>query len=134
MNSSKSFSPLHGNRRPGSKAALPKSGSRPRDAFGVKPLHGLIAAVVADLGLGDKLLEAQACLAWNEAVGPALARHTQPVRVRHGRLEVEVPSAVWRHQLNFMKQDIVTRINHALGQEVLEDLVLINGRRSEKSA
>ena len=91
-------------------------------------MKGLIAAVVADLGLEDKLLEARARLAWAEAVGPVLARHTKPVRVRHGRMEVEVPSAVWRQQLSFMKRDIITRINHALGQEVLGDLILINGR------
>ena len=81
--------------------------------------------MIADLGLSHKLAECRAKLAWEEAVGPFLARRTRPLRVRNGRLEVGVGSAVWRNQLIFMQRDIVARINDLVGEEVIKELVLL---------
>ena len=89
-------------------------------------LHGLLEAVVEDLGVEEKLAECRVRMVWEEAVGPALAQYTRPLRVRRGYLEVAVPSAVWRTQLSFMQRDIVARINELMGGEVVEELKLLN--------
>ena len=89
-------------------------------------LNGLLDAVAADLGVDQKLAECRARIAWEEAVGPALAEHTRPIRVRRGHLEVAVPSGIWRTQLSFMQLDIVARINELLGAEVVKGLKLLN--------
>ena len=65
-------------------------------------------------------------MAWEEAVGPTLAQYTSPLRLSKGYLEVAVPSAVWRTQLNFMQRDIATRINALLGEKVIKGLKLLN--------
>ena len=93
-----------------------------------EPLGGLLEAVIADLGLAPKLLEYRARQVWEEAAGPTLARQSRPLRVRRGRMEVAVQSAVWRNQLSFMKQDIIARINDLVGQKAIEDLILVNQR------
>ena len=69
-------------------------------------------------------------MAWKEAVGPTLAQHTSPLRLSKGYLEVAVPSAVWRTQLNFMQRDIAARINELLGSQVLKGLKLLNQSES----
>ena len=89
-------------------------------------LHGLLDAAVEDLGIEQKLVECRARMAWEEAVGPALAQYTSPLRLSKGYLEVAVPSAVWRTQLNFMQRDIAARINELLGGKVVEGLKLLN--------
>ena len=89
-------------------------------------LHGLLEAAVEDLGIEQKLVECRARMAWEEAVGPALAQYTSPLRLSKGYLEVAVPSAVWRTQLNFMQRDIAARINELLGGKVVEGLKLLN--------
>lgn len=89
-------------------------------------LHGLLDAAVEELGINEKLVECRARMAWEEAVGPALAQYTRPLRLSKGFLEVAVPSAVWRTQLNFMQRDITTRINTLLGEKVVEGLKLLN--------
>lgn len=94
-------------------------------------LGGLIGAVVADLGLTDKLGEFQTLQVWKDAVGPALAQHTRPIRVYKGRIDVAVPSAVWRNQLIFMKGDIIARINVLMGKIAVTELRLINQRSEE---
>ena len=93
-------------------------------------LHGLLEAAVEDLGINQKLLECRARMAWEEAVGPTLAQYTSPRRLSKGYLEVAVPSAVWRTQLNFMQRDIAARINELLGGKVVKGLKLLNQSES----
>ncbi len=91
-------------------------------------------AVVADLGIADRLREFQARQTWNDVVGATLAAHSRPLRVRQGRMEVAVPSAVWRAQLSLMKRDIVARLNTAIGADTIRDLVLVNEQIDKRSA
>ena len=94
-------------------------------------LDGLLEAVITDLGAEQKMAECRARMVWEEAVGPALAQHARPLRVRRGFLEVAVPSAVWRTQLSFMQREIVERINALLGREVVKELRLLNQTESD---
>ena len=89
--------------------------------------------MVADLGIADKLQEFRARHVWEEAVGPTLAGHSRPLRVRQSRLEVAVPSAVWRAQLSLMKRDVVARVNALVGAEVIRDLILVNEQTDQRS-
>ena len=104
-----------------------RSGSTPEPprVAGAESLHALLDAVVADWGLSEKLLESKVLLAWEQAAGP-LANHARPLRIRHGKLEIAVPSSVWRTQINFVKQEIIDRINASVGKEIVESLVLLN--------
>ena len=86
----------------------------------------MLEALVEELGLTDKLLDYRARQVWEQAVGPGLVRYARPLRVRRGRMEVAVPSAVWRQQLTFMKQDIIGKINELVGREVIKELILVN--------
>lgn len=107
---------------------MSRSTSRNKER-GVGPptvLHGLLDAAVEDLGIDQKLVECRARMAWEEAVGPNLAQYTSPLRLSKGYLEVAVPSAVWRTQLNFMQRDIAARINELLGEKVVKGLKLLN--------
>ena len=92
----------------------------------VTPLGTLVNQVVHDLGISEKVVECQALLVWNDVVGSSLAQNARPIRVKGGVLEVAVPSAVWRTQLNFMGIDIVKRINGHVGAEIIQELRLIN--------
>ena len=93
----------------------------------------MLDAVVADLGIADKLQEFRARQVWKEAVGPTLAAHSKPLRVRQGRLEIAVPSAVWRAQLSLMKRDVVARVNSLVGAEVIRELILVNEQTDQRS-
>lgn len=111
------------------KADLGKSGStpEPRADAGLETFDRLLDAALADLGLADKVQECRLLLAWEEVAG-ALAAHARPLRIRHSRLEVGVPSPVWRTQLNFVRKEIVERLNARAGRQVIKDLVLVNQR------
>jgi hypothetical protein len=54
--------------------------------------------------------------AWNRAAGPQIGAKAQPDRLREGVLYVRVATSVWMHELQFMKQDIISKLNGILGE------------------
>jgi hypothetical protein len=65
---------------------------------------------------------------WNEVVGPQIAAHAQPAKIRDGVLDVRVDQAVWMQQLQLMKPKILARLNERLGAEVFRDIFWRRGR------
>jgi len=53
--------------------------------------------------------------AWNRAVGPQIGAKAQPDRLREDVLYVRVANSVWMHELQFMKQEIISKLNGILG-------------------
>lgn len=47
---------------------------------------------------------------WNKTVGPMIAAQTCPVQVKGGTLFVKVATSIWMHQLQFLKQDILEKL------------------------
>ena len=104
----------------------PAAGAAVRGDGGPEAVAGLLEGVLEDLGVAGKVRECQALLAWESVAGPQLARHARPMRVQRGRLQLAVPSAVWRTHLSFSKQQLVERINQRLGRRVIRDLIFVN--------
>ena len=53
---------------------------------------------------------------WPDAVGPAVAENSRPVAVKGRVLTVNVTSSAWMQQLQFLKADLIARLNRALGE------------------
>jgi len=61
---------------------------------------------------------------WDAVVGPTLARHARPERLRRGVLVVAVDSAEWMQELQFLKHELRERLNARLGRAVVRDVFL----------
>jgi predicted nucleic acid-binding Zn ribbon protein len=59
---------------------------------------------------------------WDEAVGQTIAQNARPAAFKGKLLIVHVNSPVWIHQLQFLKSDLISRLNAALGRPLIEDL------------
>jgi predicted nucleic acid-binding Zn ribbon protein len=55
---------------------------------------------------------------WEEAVGAAVARHVQPVKLDGKRLIVEVDDPAWATQLRFLEATMRTRLREVAGADV----------------
>ncbi len=86
----------------------------------------LLGTALAELGIEEKLMECQAILAWEKVAKSPLDHHAKPLRMRRGRLELAVPSPIWRTQLSFLKEDMKRQINIWVGSNVVREIVLIN--------
>lgn len=96
------------------------------------PVAQPLARVLRHLGVPttDSLpsLEAR----WAAAVGPALAAHSVPVTVRHGRLLVRVEDPAWASQLRWMEQQVVATLREGPGFETLRALEVRVGPASAR--
>lgn len=65
---------------------------------------------------------AQVWSLWHSAVGDVIAKNTRPEAFKGKLLLVNVISPTWMHQLQFLKQDIINKVNQALGKELVSDI------------
>ena len=59
---------------------------------------------------------------WNETVGETIAQNARPAAFKGNLLIVHVSNSTWIHQLQFLKNDIITRLNTALGKPLLKEI------------
>lgn len=59
---------------------------------------------------------------WDEAVGETIAKNARPAAVSGKLLIVHVTSSTWIHQLQFLKNDMINRLNTALGKPLIAEI------------
>ncbi|MFN5069465.1 MAG: DUF721 domain-containing protein [Bacteroidota bacterium] len=76
-------------------------------------------------GLQRKVEEIKLVQLWPEIAGEFIARNTSDLQVRDRRLIIRVNSSVIKHQLLISRDTIIQRVNQFMGQEYINDLVLL---------
>lgn len=59
---------------------------------------------------------------WKKVVGPAIAENTQPEVIKGKLLLVNVSSSPWMQQLQFLKPELIEKLNETLGKELVGDI------------
>ena len=59
---------------------------------------------------------------WKDVVGPAIAENTSPEAIKGKLLLVHVSSAPWMQQLQFLKPELIEKLNETIGKEVVGDI------------
>jgi hypothetical protein len=59
---------------------------------------------------------------WDEAVGADIAANAQPAAFKGNLLLVHVTNSTWIHQLQFLKTDIISKLNTALGKPLITEI------------
>lgn len=85
-------------------------------------LGGVVNNTLDELGLRSRVLEHQAVDRWAEVVGPHIASSSTAQRVQDGILFVGCKSSMWANELALHKDQIVKRLNKALGRGVVKDI------------
>jgi hypothetical protein len=88
---------------------------------GVKKIDSILERLIQERGLDPKLLEQKALAGWKDAVGALIARYTRPVSLVDGRLTVYASNSVWVTELSLLKPQVISKINAAVGQQVVKD-------------
>ena len=87
----------------------------------------LVEQLLSSKGLTTQLKKYQTWSCWNDVVGPQIARHAQPLRIRDRILEVRVSQPAWMQQLQLLKPKILQQLNERLNEELIEDIYLKRG-------
>ena len=82
-----------------------------------------IAAVLLELGMGKKIRQYEVFNLWESIVGEQIAKVAVAERISGSKLFVRVSRATWRNELIFLKQELITKINRALNEEIISDII-----------
>ena len=91
-----------------------------------KPIGDSIRALRADVEPPTLLAAVQGC--WEQAVGERVAAEARPVRDREGTITVECRAATWAQELDLLQDELLARVNEALGEPRVRGLRLIVGK------
>jgi predicted nucleic acid-binding Zn ribbon protein len=80
----------------------------------------------------EHLAQVRVLREWEGVVGPRVARVTRALAVRNGVLCVAVRGAVWKAELEYLKDDIIAAVNERLGRAAVQGIRLTSGYRDEK--
>jgi hypothetical protein len=59
---------------------------------------------------------------WDQAVGPQISAQTFPEHIKRGVLRVKVATSLWLHQLQFMKEEITSKLNELSGRDAIASI------------
>ena len=85
-----------------------------------RPLSEAIDGLAHGLAPATTLARVQEL--WGRAAGPAIAAAAAPTAERDGVLTVSCCASVWAQELDLMSDDLVARLNAALGGERIRAL------------
>jgi predicted nucleic acid-binding Zn ribbon protein len=85
-----------------------------------RPLSLALGGLTAALTPATTLARAQQ--AWEQTVGAVIAEAGLPTAEHEGVLTITCADAVWASELDLMGSELVTRLNEALGGELIHRL------------
>lgn len=59
---------------------------------------------------------------WDRIVGKDVAENAQPAAFKGKILMVHAVSSTWIHQLQFVKAEMISKLNQALGKELVKEI------------
>lgn len=100
------------------------------------PISAILSRLLKGYGLEWAMAEHLIAQKWKEIAGDPIAAHTRPDRLRSRVLYIIVDSPTWRHQLSFLREELIRKVNHALsasgGKPLITDVRFHLGELPEK--
>ena len=85
-------------------------------------LHEVIQELVRCYNLEYKLTEVKLNAAWENLVGPVIAKHTIKITHQNNIMFIYLDSAALKEDLAYSKTKIIRLLNKAVGCEALKDV------------
>ena len=87
-----------------------------------------IASVIKDYlkeaQIEEKLKEVQVVNSWEELVGKVIARRTNRIYIKNGKLFLYMNSSIVKNELMMHREGIIERINTNAGEEIVKEIVI----------
>jgi predicted nucleic acid-binding Zn ribbon protein len=97
-----------------------------------RPLADSIRAVRSAAEPATLLAAVQGC--WEQAVGERIAAQARPVREREGTITIECRASTWAQELDLLQDELLARVNEALGEPRVRGLRAIVGEGFDRES
>ncbi|MCW5908508.1 MAG: DUF721 domain-containing protein [Chitinophagales bacterium] len=88
-------------------------------------LKEALEAMVKESKLKNGIDEVRVQEQWFKLMGAPIAKYTQQISLRKGKLYVKVESAPLKQELSYSREKIKTLFNRELGEEVIREVVIM---------
>ena len=61
---------------------------------------------------------------WEKLMGKTIAKYTESIKIIHKTLFITTTVAPLKHELLYQKENIIKRVNEALGDHVIKEVVI----------
>jgi predicted nucleic acid-binding Zn ribbon protein len=61
---------------------------------------------------------------WEKLMGKTIAKYTDNIKIFGGKLYITTQVAPLKQELQFQKENILLRVNEALGEEVIKEVII----------
>ena len=95
------------------------------DRKGPQKVGEILEVLLEKKRLKKPVLRMEVLKEWDGLVGESNARVTHALAVREATLIVEVKSSAWLMELNFMKGEILLRLNEGREEAPIEKIVFV---------
>lgn len=89
-----------------------------------KPIKEVLSQLLHSFALDGKVNELNLKNNWESIVGGMIARRTDKIMIKNGKLHIWVSSSPLKQELSFHKQVLVDRVNAAAGSEIINEIVI----------
>jgi predicted nucleic acid-binding Zn ribbon protein len=88
------------------------------------PLKEVLKLFVEKYRLKARLHQTRLDELWGKLMGPTIAGYTREIKMRGKKLYLTVDSAPLRQELNMGREKLRDRLNEALGEEYIQEVII----------
>lgn len=89
-----------------------------------RPLKQVIDSMLDAYKLKSGVNEVRIINEWENAVGTLISQKTDKIFVKRGKLYVYLSSSVIKNELIYAREEIISRLNDALGEKVIDEMIV----------
>lgn len=87
-------------------------------------IANVIKDYLKEAQIDGKLKEVQVVNSWEELVGKVIARRTNKIYIKNGKLYLHMSSSIVKNELLMHREGIIERINTNAGEEIVKEIVI----------
>lgn len=89
----------------------------------IKTLGSALEELLGSLGIENRVHEQIVLAEFERIMGETFTKRANAVKIERGVLFIEVTNSVWRQELFYQKQMIKQRLNEALGETLVKEII-----------
>lgn len=89
----------------------------------IRSLKDILNDSLHDLNIDSKIKENRIIESWSAVVGPLIAAHTTEIKIYRKVLYIKLDTPILKNELQFMRQNLMTRLNEVAGGETIYDII-----------
>lgn len=90
----------------------------------LKGIGQIVKQIVRENGWEDKMEKQKLYIAWDEVMGPAVAKRTDSIILQGRKLVIKIDSAPLKHELTMQRNRIIELLKEHTGKDMVDIVVI----------